>query len=111
MRKGSLRYRLDATAAEKGKSTSIVVQVFQPALLYAFLHKNLVTRECFLPQNVAPPPPSNELLLGRAKQHMRFKEWERAVDCLDAILREPKDQPVGVEFVPDKEVRRQPQTF
>lgn len=54
-------------------------------------------------KNVAPPPPSNEILLGRAKQHMRFKEWERAVDCLDDILREPKDHPVGSEFMPDKE--------
>ena len=53
---------------------------------------------------MAAPPPSNEILLGRAKQHMRFKEWERAVDCLDDILREPKDHPVGTEFVPDKEV-------
>ena len=57
-------------------------------------------------QNVAPPPPSNEILLGRAKQHMRFKEWERAVDCLDDILREPKDHPVGSEFMPDKEVSK-----
>ena len=60
-------------------------------------------------QNVAPPPPSNEILLGRAKQHMRFKEWERAILCLDDILREPKDHPVGTEFVPDKEVRRREQ--
>ena len=56
---------------------------------------------------MAPPPPSNEILLGRAKQHMRFKEWERAIVCLDDILREPKDHPVGTEFVPDKEVSEQ----
>ena len=56
---------------------------------------------------MAPPPPSNEILLGRAKQHMRFKEWERAILCLDDILREPKDHPVGTEFVPDKEVSEQ----
>jgi hypothetical protein len=47
-----------------------------------------------------------DLLLGRAKEHVRRKEWTRAIGCLDVILREPPDHPVGKEFLPDKEVGR-----
>ena len=44
------------------------------------------------------------LLKERAKDHIRRREWERALKCLNVILSEPEELPVGEEFVPNKQV-------
>ena len=44
------------------------------------------------------------LLRERAKDHIRRREWERALKCLDLILREPDELPLGEVFTPNKQV-------
>ncbi len=55
------------------------------------------------PPWAAPADP--EVLRVRAFSHIRRREWEKAVQCLNETLREPEDQPINEDFVPNKQVK------
>ncbi|XP_059084711.1 outer dynein arm-docking complex subunit 4-like isoform X2 [Tigriopus californicus] len=49
------------------------------------------------------PAVDHELLRERAKDHIRRREWEHAIRCLNFTLEEPDDIPMGEEFIPNKQ--------